>query len=84
MLYPYLADTISESEKIKLSKAFKIYGANFVTTEDGTGVVHTAVMYGQDDFELGTENRFAETSLGRTRREIFAGHRAIYGQICER
>jgi isoleucyl-tRNA synthetase len=55
MLYPYLADTISESEKIKLSKAFKIYGANFVTTEDGTGVVHTAVMYGQDDFVLGTK-----------------------------
>ncbi len=36
-----------------LSKAWKIYGADFVTTEDGTGVVHTAVMYGQDDFELG-------------------------------
>ncbi len=26
-----------------------------MTTEDGTGVVHTAVMYGQDDFELGTK-----------------------------
>lgn len=53
-LYPYLQDTISESEKPKLEKAFKVYGADFVTTEDGTGVVHTAVMYGQDDFELGT------------------------------
>ncbi|HAS81064.1 MAG: Isoleucine-tRNA ligase [Candidatus Nomurabacteria bacterium GW2011_GWE1_32_28] len=54
-LYPFLKDTISESEKPKLNKAFKIYGADFVTTEDGTGVVHTAVMYGQDDFVLGTE-----------------------------
>jgi isoleucyl-tRNA synthetase len=27
--------------------------ADFVTTEDGTGVVHTAVMYGEDDFQLG-------------------------------
>jgi isoleucyl-tRNA synthetase len=54
-LYPYLADTISESEKPKLEKAFKVYEANFVTTEDGTGIVHTAVMYGQDDFELGTK-----------------------------
>ncbi len=26
----------------------------FVTTTDGTGVVHTAVMYGADDFDLGT------------------------------
>jgi isoleucyl-tRNA synthetase len=54
-LYPYLSNTIPDSEKPKLEKSFKIYGADFVTTEDGTGVVHTAVMYGQDDFELGTK-----------------------------
>src|SRR3989338_1270149 len=54
-LYPYFADTISGNEKTKLEKAYKVYGANFVTTIDGTGVVHTAVMYGQDDFVLGTE-----------------------------
>ncbi len=54
-LYPFLKDTISDSEKQKLEKAFKVYGADFVTTEDGTGVVHTAVMYGVDDFNLGTE-----------------------------
>ena len=34
--------------------AFKVYPADFVTTEDGTGVVHTAVMYGEDDYNLGT------------------------------
>lgn len=33
--------------------AFKVYAADFVTTEDGTGVVHTAVMYGEDDYKLG-------------------------------
>ncbi|MGE5636469.1 MAG: class I tRNA ligase family protein, partial [Nocardioidaceae bacterium] len=27
--------------------------AEFVTTEDGTGVVHTAVAFGEDDFRLG-------------------------------
>jgi isoleucyl-tRNA synthetase len=32
---------------------WKVYAAGFVTTDDGTGIVHTAVMYGQDDFELG-------------------------------
>ncbi len=31
----------------------KVILANFVTTEDGTGVVHTAVMYGEDDYEVG-------------------------------
>ncbi len=33
--------------------AWTILSADFVTTEDGTGVVHTAVMYGEDDFSLG-------------------------------
>ena len=53
-LYPFLKDTISGPEKEKLANAFKVYAADFVTTTDGTGIVHTAVMYGQDDFELGT------------------------------
>lgn len=54
-LYPYLRDNLPESEKNKLEKTYKVYLADFVTTEDGTGIVHTAVMYGQDDFVLGTE-----------------------------
>ncbi|MBI5732465.1 class I tRNA ligase family protein [Candidatus Jorgensenbacteria bacterium] len=33
--------------------SYKIYPADFVSTEDGTGVVHTAVMYGEDDYNLG-------------------------------
>jgi isoleucyl-tRNA synthetase len=31
----------------------KVISADFVTTEDGTGVVHTAVMYGEDDYIVG-------------------------------
>lgn len=54
-LFPYLSNIISGEEKLKMDKAFKVYPAKFVTTEDGTGVVHTAVMYGQDDFELGNK-----------------------------
>ena len=34
-------------------KSHKIYAADFVTTTEGTGVVHTAVMYGEDDYNLG-------------------------------
>ena len=34
-------------------RAFKVYPADFVTTEDGTGIVHTAVVYGEDDYNLG-------------------------------
>ena len=32
---------------------YKVAEADFVTTEDGTGVVHTAVVYGEDDYNLG-------------------------------
>jgi isoleucyl-tRNA synthetase len=38
---------------LKSEKSYKVYGAGFVTTTDGTGVVHTAVMYGEDDYQLG-------------------------------
>ena len=34
-------------------KSYKVYPADFVTTEDGTGIVHTAVVYGEDDYNLG-------------------------------
>lgn len=55
-LYPYAATIAPASEQQKFSDtAYRVYPAAFVTTEDGTGIVHTAVMYGQDDFELGTE-----------------------------
>ena len=33
--------------------AYFVSTADFVTTEEGTGVVHTAVMYGEDDYQLG-------------------------------
>jgi len=36
-------------------KAWYIAPADFVTTEDGTGIVHTAVMYGEDDYNFGVE-----------------------------
>ena len=40
-------------EALKSETSYKIYDADFVTTSDGTGVVHTAVMYGEDDYQLG-------------------------------
>ena len=41
-------------KELKSDRSYKVYFADFVSTEDGTGVVHTAVMYGEDDYELGT------------------------------
>ncbi|MEK7628950.1 MAG: class I tRNA ligase family protein [Patescibacteria group bacterium] len=42
-------------KELESENSYKVYEADFVTTEDGTGIVHTAVMYGADDFELGTK-----------------------------
>lgn len=38
---------------LRKPSSYKVYEADFVTTTDGTGVVHTAVMYGEDDYRLG-------------------------------
>ncbi len=36
-------------------KAWYVAPADFVTTEEGTGIVHTAVVYGEDDYNLGVK-----------------------------
>ncbi len=41
--------------ELKSDTSYKVYPADFVSTTDGTGVVHTAVMYGEDDYILGTK-----------------------------
>jgi isoleucyl-tRNA synthetase len=48
-------EPLFEVPAVRSEKAFKVYAADFVTTEDGTGIVHTAVVYGEDDYKLGLE-----------------------------
>ncbi|MBI2025465.1 class I tRNA ligase family protein, partial [Candidatus Kaiserbacteria bacterium] len=54
-LYDFAKNLAQGSENSKFKMAFQVHHADFVTTEDGTGIVHTAVMYGQEDFELGNK-----------------------------
>jgi isoleucyl-tRNA synthetase len=37
-------------------KAFTVIPGDFVTTDDGTGIVHTASVFGADDFRVCNEN----------------------------
>lgn len=46
-------EPLFEMDEIRNEKSHRVYAADFVNTEDGTGVVHTAVMYGEDDYQLG-------------------------------
>jgi len=43
-----------EYAKLDKSKAFYVCLADFVTTEDGTGIVHIAPAFGADDYNLST------------------------------
>ncbi|QQT37875.1 isoleucine--tRNA ligase [Sphingobacterium spiritivorum] len=49
-LLPYIT-----SEELQ-EKAFRVIPGDFVTTEDGTGIVHAAPTYGADDFRVAREN----------------------------
>ncbi len=45
--------------------AFRVLAGDFVTTEDGTGLVHIAPAFGEDDFAVGAANGlFDPTSAG--------------------
>ncbi|MDA0748745.1 MAG: isoleucine--tRNA ligase, partial [bacterium] len=45
-LFDYFSDKRSEG-------AYRVVSANFVTTEDGTAIVHVAPGFGEDDYQLG-------------------------------
>ncbi|HVU06432.1 MAG TPA: class I tRNA ligase family protein [Candidatus Paceibacterota bacterium] len=50
--FSYYLDGSLKDEK----NGFKVYAADFVTTEDGTGIVHIAPAFGDDDMKLGQAN----------------------------
>ena len=59
-------EPLYETEKAKnmgSEKAWTVLAADFVTTEDGTGVVHIAPMYGEDDYALGLKNNLPVVPL---------------------
>ncbi len=41
---------------VDAANVFQVFAADFVSTEDGTGIVHTAPAYGVDDLALGQAN----------------------------
>lgn len=57
-LIPSLSDHLSQFQddatRDAVARSWRVLTADFVTTEDGTGIVHTAAMYGEDDYVLCT------------------------------
>ncbi len=53
-LLPYEANSIDEVKRITPdANPFRVLVGDFVTTEDGTGIVHTAPAFGADDYRVG-------------------------------
>jgi isoleucyl-tRNA synthetase len=50
--YEALLDVLLPEEE-QAKKAYYVVPGDFVTTEDGTGIVHIAPVYGEDDYKLG-------------------------------
>jgi Isoleucyl-tRNA synthetase (EC 6.1.1.5) len=54
-----------ESNRPELSGGdpFRVICGDFVTTEDGTGIVHTAPAFGADDYKVGQKNNLGIITL---------------------
>ena len=76
--HPLFPDAINRGDS---KTAWTIVEADFVTTTDGTGVVHTAVMYGEDDYSLGMEVGFpAQHTVGMDGKFIQGTHQELDGK----
>ncbi len=63
-LLPSEANTLEKIQEITPgAEPFKVVLGDFVTTEDGTGIVHTAPAFGADDFKIGQKNNLGILTL---------------------
>ena len=63
-LLPSEANTLEKIQEITPGASpFKIIAGDFVTTEDGTGIVHTAPAFGADDYKVGQKNNLGILTL---------------------
>jgi isoleucyl-tRNA synthetase len=63
-LLPSEANTLEKIQEITpRAQPFRVITGDFVTTEDGTGIVHTAPAFGADDFKAGQKNNLGILTL---------------------
>jgi len=58
LIYEQLLDWVKPD-----GKAFQVLTGDFVTTEEGTGIVHTAPTFGADDFRVAMANHIAALTV---------------------
>ncbi|MEP7144859.1 MAG: isoleucine--tRNA ligase [Ferruginibacter sp.] len=63
-LLPSESNTLEKIREITPeAEPFKVISGDFVTTEDGTGIVHTAPAFGADDYKMGKKNNLGILTL---------------------
>lgn len=55
-LFPYFADQFKET-------GFRVLNATYVTSTSGTGIVHQAPAFGEDDYQVGMEHKVISDKL---------------------
>jgi len=54
--YEPVFDYLKKEKVDNIKNAYQVFNGEFVSNEDGTGIVHINPMYGEDDFNLGKEH----------------------------
>jgi isoleucyl-tRNA synthetase len=63
-LLSFEANTLEKIQEITPgAQPFRVILGDFVTTEDGTGIVHTAPAFGADDYKVGQKNNLGILTL---------------------
>jgi isoleucyl-tRNA synthetase len=73
-LLPSAANSLEIIEEITPgAKPFRVITGDFVTTEDGTGIVHTSPAFGADDYKVGQKNNLGILTLVDKEGKFVAG-----------
>ncbi|MEO5892116.1 MAG: isoleucine--tRNA ligase [Ferruginibacter sp.] len=73
-LLPSEANTLEKIREVTPGATpFKVISGDFVTTEDGTGIVHTAPAFGADDYKVGKKNNLGILTLVDKQGKFVAG-----------
>ncbi|MBM3282080.1 MAG: isoleucine--tRNA ligase [Candidatus Diapherotrites archaeon] len=84
-------DTYSKNASKLNGKSFIVIAGNFVTINDGTGIVHIAPGFGEDDYNAGKENNLAfvqhvgEDGLFKNEMNEYAGknHKVVEKELIQ-
>lgn len=73
-LLPFESNTLEKIlEETPAARPFRVLTGDFVTTEDGTGIVHTAPAFGADDYRVGKKNNIGILTLVDKRGRFLPG-----------